>query len=282
MKARSLIRLMRPHHWLKNALVFAALLFSFSFSGWALQRAGLTFVAFCLLASAIYVINDLADVASDQQHPTKRWRPIAARLVTGTEAIWLIGGLLVVATGILYLLGPKVLLVGGLYLAINLAYSLGLKHIPILDVMLVASGFLLRVIVGALAINVTVSHWIALCSFFLALFVAFGKRRHEMNLAGGRSRRSIEEYTDGFIDQMLSLSATTAVVFYALYTIDPATSARFGPGLIYTTPLVVYGVLRYYYLIYNRGLGGDPVQLFLKDGAMIVTTVLWLGVILLL
>ena len=284
MNPRTLIRLLRPTHWLKNGLVFAALFFSFSFNWLALGLAARAAVAFCLLASSVYVINDLADADRDRHHPTKKNRPIASGEITPGQAVMVTGVLLVLAGWLLFASGPYVLVVGAVYFGLNLLYSLGLKHVPIVDVMIVAAGFLLRVIAGALAINVSVSHWLVLCTFFLALFVAFGKRKHEMMIledAKNDHRRSMREYTDGFIDQMLSLSATTAVVFYSLYTIDAKTIARFGGDtLIYSTPIVVFGVLRYYYLLYNRGLGGDPVKLFAKDRALLLATLIWVLMVL--
>lgn len=276
---RSIIRLMRPTHWLKNSLVFAALFFSFSFTWAAFLLAFRAAAAFSLLASAVYVINDLADADRDRHHPTKRKRPIASGEIKPAQAIVVIAILLIAASWLLYLSGSMVLLVGAIYFGLNLGYSGGLKHVPIVDVMIVALGFLFRVIAGALAINVSVSHWLVLCTFFLALFVAFGKRKHEMMIledAKNDHRQSMREYTTGFIDQMLSLSATTAVVFYSLYTIDAKTISRFGGDtLIYSTPIVVFGVLRYYYLLYNRGLGGDPVKLFARDRALLLATLLW-------
>lgn len=284
MKLRSVITLLRPGHWLKNGLVLAALFFSFSFQWPILWLALRALIAFCILASAVYVINDLADVERDRHHPTKKKRPIASGEITATQAKLLVFILLIVAGVLLYLSGWKVLVVGIIYLLMNLAYSAGLKHVPIVDVMIVAMGFLLRVIAGALAINVLTSNWIILCTFFLALFVAFGKRKHEMMVldeARNNHRQSMREYTDGFIDQMLSLTATTAVVFYSLYTIDTQTIERFGGDtLIYSTPIVVFGVLRYYYLLYNRGLGGDPVKLFARDRALLLASLIWLLTIL--
>lgn len=276
-----LIRLLRPTHWLKNGLVFVALFFSFSFNWPAISLAALAFVAFSFLASTVYIINDLADVKNDRNHPSKKLRPIASGAVSPNTAFGAAVILGLTSALLMYSINPKLFFAGLAYFVINLFYSFGLKNIPIIDVMIVAIGFLLRVVAGALAITVPVSHWVILCTFFLALFVAFGKRRHEMVLLGvdGRSRhrRSMQEYTEGFINQMLGLSAGTAVVFYALYTIDPATVSRFGTDrLIYTTLIVVFAVLRYYYLLYNRDLGGDPVALFYRDRQLQLAVIFWL------
>lgn len=276
--------LLRPSHWLKNILVFAGLFFSFSFTLEAGIRAGIALLAFSLLASAIYIINDIADVERDRHHPEKKHRPIASGQVKVPAAV-VISLILVIGGGYGFIyLGRTVALVGAMYVLMNLAYSSGLKHVPIVDVMIVALGFVLRVIAGALAIGVSVSHWIMLCTFFLALFVSFGKRKHEMEvLEEGRQkhRRSMNEYTEGFMNQMLGMTATAAVITYSLYTIDSTTIQRFGSdGLIYTTPIVVFGILRYYYLLYNRGQGGEPVRLFSRDRALRLASLVWLVTIL--
>lgn len=273
--------LLRPKHWVKNILVFAALFFSFSFTVPAIALTASVFVAFSLLASTVYVINDIADAERDSHHPTKKNRPIASGAVAKSTAAIVASALFAISVWWLYSIGSYVAYIGLLYFGINILYSFGLKHVAILDVIIVAIGFLLRVIIGAVAINVPVSHWIVLCTFFLALFVAFGKRRHEMVLLGedGKSqhRQSMREYTNGFIDQMLGLSAGVAVVFYSLYTIDTNTVLRFGSDdLIYTTPIVVFGVLRYFYLLYNRDSGGDPVQLMTRDRQLQLAVIIWL------
>ncbi len=273
--------LLRPKHWVKNILVFAALFFSFSFTVPAVAVTVSVFIAFSLLASTVYVINDIADAERDSHHPTKKNRPIASGAITKSTAVIIAAVLFIVSVWWLYSVGNYVAYIGLLYFGINILYSFGLKHVAILDVIIIAIGFVLRVIIGAVAINVPVSHWIVLCTFFLALFVAFGKRRHEMVLLGedGKSqhRQSMREYTNGFIDQMLGLSAGVAVVFYSLYTIDTNTVLRFGSDdLIYTTPIVVFGVLRYFYLLYNRDSGGDPVQLMTRDRQLQLAIVIWL------
>jgi 4-hydroxybenzoate polyprenyltransferase len=196
-------------------------------------------------------------------------------MAAGLAGVLFVGGF-----AALWAVRPAVFLTGLIYVAMNLAYSYRLKHVPILDVMIVALGFVLRVIAGAYAIDVPKSHWILLCTFFVMLFVAFGKRRHEMNLlqtGKGAHRRASAEYTEGFITQMLALTAGVTVVFYALYTIDPQNVSRFGTErLIYTTPFVVFGIFRYFYLLYNKDEGGDPVQIFLKDRQLLLCGLLWL------
>lgn len=261
-------------------MVFAALGFAFKFDSFSLLQALWAFIAFGFFASSVYIINDIFDYRADRKHPEKKHRPIAC----GAIKIWqaYLFFCLILTLGFIFaqLANFQVLEVCITYLVINLLYSFGLKHTPIVDVMIVASGFVLRVVAGAYAIAVPISHWILLCTFFISLFMAFGKRRNEMIVLGQdrRHRKSISEYTEGFISQMLSLSAGISVVFYALYTIDPTTIERFGTDhLIYTTPIVVFAVLRYFHLLYNKDGGGDPVKVILGDYQLILSVLFWLG-----
>lgn len=275
-----LIRLMRPSHWAKNILIFAALLFSFSFGQMAITRAVLAFIAFSLLASGVYVFNDLIDAKRDRHHPQKRFRPIANKKISLRTAILLFMILSYAGLALGLWLGPFVLGFCLIYFLFNILYSLGLKQVAIIDVMIIAFGFVLRVTVGAYAIGVSISHWLLLCTFFTALFLAFGKRKIEMSELDGENkynhRRSISEYTEGFINQMLALSAGISVIFYSLYTIDPATVVRFGSErLVYTTPIVVYAILRFMHLIYNREVRSDPVQIILSDRQLLAGIFLW-------
>lgn len=272
---------MRPQHLIKNLLVFVALIFSFSFNINSLILGTLAFLSFSLMASSLYVMNDIFDAERDRHHLLKKNRPIASRKIKIREAVVVL--IILFVLSILVALNIKTTLLSVIlfYFVINIFYSLGLKNYAIIDVMIIAVGFVLRVVAGAVAIGVGASHWLLLCTFFISLFLAFGKRKIEMfeleNDKKSQHRKSISEYTDGFIDQMLSLSAGIAVVFYSLYTIDPATVQRFkSDNLIYSTPIVVYAVLRYFHLLYNKKIGGDPVQIFLKDKQMLFCIVVWI------
>lgn len=274
------IALLRPRHWIKNLLIFAPLIFSLGFNSEQLLSTLVVFVGFSVLASAVYIMNDLVDLQSDRVHPVKSSRPIAAGRVAPGAAAGLAAILLALALVIGYYSSEKVLVVFSSYFVLNLIYTYRAKHIAIIDVMIVAFGFVLRVIAGALAIAVAPSQWILLFVFFFSLFLAFGKRKNEMTVLEGKQRtehrRSITEYTDGFVSQMLSLTAGISLVFYALYTIDPETIARFGTdNLIYTTPIVVFGVFRYLFLLYNRQLGGDPVTLLTRDRGLLLSVALY-------
>jgi len=284
----AIIELLRPSQWSKNLILFAAVLFSPArvvlespqVIGQALQG----FVAFCLLSSAVYALNDLLDLKADREHPKKKSRPLpSGRVSVGMAASLsvLLGTIGVVwAFAIDYYFG----LVGVVYVAVNLAYSLGLKQVVILDVLLLSMGFVLRAVGGVAVIrtmlpDVYLSYWLILCAFLLSLFLALAKRRHEIALLGDNAvshRASLADYSLTFIDQMLSALAAATLVAYSLYTISDDTVARYGTrALFWTLPFVVYGLFRYLYLIYNRGEGGDPTKLLLKDRATLINVAMW-------
>lgn len=282
-----IIKTIRVRQWVKNLLVFPALIFSFSFSYGSLKLALIAFFAFCFFSSAVYTINDIFDIHKDRLHPEKKNRPIASGKIQVWQAFSIFILCTLVGSVLASIVSTLFFYVVLFYFAMNLLYSAGLKNMPIVDVMIIASGFVIRVIGGAVAIGVPVSHWLLLCTFFISLFFAFGKRKNEMHvvLADNWSghRKSIAEYTDGFINQMLSLTAGSALIFYSLYTIDPSTVARFGnDNLIYTTPVVVFGVSRYFFLLFNKNEGGDPAKLFLHDRQLVASVFVWLLSILLM
>jgi 4-hydroxybenzoate polyprenyltransferase len=277
------LTLLRPKHWMKNVVLFAPLIFSRElFSATQSLTAFRAFGAFCLAASSIYVINDLADVEADRAHPVKRHRPIASGAIGRTAAL---GILSVVLALTLLLASPlpfefHVLL--GCYIALNLAYSFRLKNVLLLDVMSIAAGFMLRVLGGAYAIGVEVSSWIVLCSLFISLFLGFAKRRGELRqfqAAGENSPRLVLRlYSVEFLDQMLTIAAAGAVISYALYTVAPRTLEVFRTDkLIYTTVFVLYGVFRYLYLTRTDEKSENPTNLLTSDLPIIVTGVLWIA-----
>lgn len=281
----NLFCLIRIKHWIKNLLVFAALIFSFSFSRGSFLLATLGFISFSFMASSIYVINDIFDEEKDKLHPEKKYRPIASGKIKRREAIYLFLILFLASLLVAYKINAFFFAILIFYLVLNLSYSIKLKNFAIVDVMIVALGFVLRVVAGAFAIKVSVSHWLLLCTFFISLFLAFGKRKIEMlELTSDNKknhRESITEYTEGFINQMLSISAGISVVFYSLYCIDSSTVLRFkSDNLVYTTPVVVFGVLRYFHLLYNKNDGGDPVNIFIKDIPLITDMLIWIGLVL--
>jgi 4-hydroxybenzoate polyprenyltransferase len=275
--APPIVRALRPLQWAKNGLVFAALAFDRKiFEPDALGRAILAAVVFCCLSSGVYLVNDLRDVASDRLHPIKRRRPIAAGEVTTRQATAVAIALFAVALIGSWLIRPAFLAVALGYLALMIAYSLGIKRLVILDVFAIATGFVLRAVAGAVAIAVTISPWLLLCTMLLALFLGFGKRRHELasleNAAGHRANLSV--YTLPLLDQLISICAAATVMAYAVYTFDAAAVPR-NHAMMLTIPFVAYAIFRYLYLIHRRGLGGSPEALLFTDLPLFATILAW-------
>ena len=275
------VALIRPKHWIKNVIVFAPLIFSKGlFDPSEVLTSVRAFVAFCLTASAVYILNDIADADSDRAHPEKRNRPLASGAIGRRSALTIFALLLVAAAFLCEGMQLKFIVVLVAYFLLNVAYSFRLKEVILLDVFLIAAGFMLRVLGGAYAISVQVSSWIVLCSMFISLFLGFAKRRGELvNVEGAESgapRRVLLLYRVEFLDQMLTISAAGAVIAYALYTVAPRTLAMFGTeNLIYTTIFVIYGVFRYLYLIHSGKHGENPTNALTSDVPIIVNGVLW-------
>jgi 4-hydroxybenzoate polyprenyltransferase len=243
----------RPKEWIKNVFVFAGVLFSGKFNqSHDVLEAVITFVAFCLISSAGYFVNDLIDVELDRKHPKKRFRPIAAGELTESAAKAIAPVLALVAIGIAFTVNWEVGLMVVGYGVAQMAYSLGLKQIVIIDVMTLAGLFILRVAAGASAVDAHASEWLILCTGMLAAFLGFTKRRQEAvsELHEGTSTRPVlEHYSLPFLDQMVSLVTTGTVISYAIYTVN---SPQIGSQMMLTIPPVVYGIFRYLYLIYDR------------------------------
>lgn len=278
-----LIKTMRIHQWSKNFLIFAALIFSKNLSNTDLAlQAVVAFCSFCLLSSAVYVFNDVLDVDKDRLHPKKRNRPIAAGKVPIPAAIGcavLLGILsFVIAWGVDR--GIQLSLILGGYLLVNVFYCLVLKRVVIADVLTVAVGFLLRIKAGGVAVSVPLSPWLILCTFFLASFLAICKRRSELalteNSAGART--VLADYSFPILDVLVAVTASVSIMTYALYTVAAETVDQFGTtGIIYTLPVVLFGVGRYIFLVYQRKEGEDPAAVILTDGGIILAVILWLA-----
>ncbi len=298
----SLVKLLRPHQYIKNGFVFLGPVFAHAWEGETLLAATLAFLAFCAMASAVYVLNDILDVEADRRHPTKCRRPLASGAI-GIPAARIILSVLVVlalALGLLVSAWVTGLLAG--YLVLNIAYSLALKHVVILDVFSIAGGFMLRILAGTLGLGIEPSQWLLLCGLMLTLFLGFAKRRSELAetavTAGpapadpapesrddtrgdtrGDTRRVLDDYSTALLDQFIAISAACTVIAYGLYTVSPEVIALHGTDeLIYTLPFVIYGIFRYLYLLHFRGRGGDTSRDLFTDAHLLVTVVAWLGV----
>jgi 4-hydroxybenzoate polyprenyltransferase len=270
-----LLQALRPKQWTKNLLVFAGVVFAQHASNLALLlRAAAGFVAFSLLASAVYIVNDLKDVEVDRLHPRKRHRPIASGALSPTVAWTVVPILLVIVAAISSWLGFGFLLVLAAYLASNVAYSFGLKNQVILDVFVIASGFVLRAVAGVELLKpvepeTQLSAWLLMCTFFGALFLAVSKRRRELVNAGhlaSDQRAVLATYTPELLDRMLTITSACTLMSYALYTIWPATVAKFGTeAMMVTVPVVAYGVFRYLHLVRVSETSEDPSLVLLSD-----------------
>jgi 4-hydroxybenzoate polyprenyltransferase len=279
--------LLRAHQWVKNLFVFAALIFGQALAvPGALARTVAAFTVFCALASATYVLNDIIDVERDRIHPVKRNRPLPSGAVTSREAGILGAGLGALGVVGAAALGGDFLACAAVYVGLQIAYSTWLKDIVIVDVMTVALGFVIRAFAGGVVIDVPVSPWLVICTFLLALLLAVAKRRHEALLlvdAGPEHRKSLGQYSERFIDQMIAVVTGATVIAYALYTVSPEVQEKLGTHYLYVTfPFPLFGIFRYLYLVYHRTGGGDPAALLLQDKPLLANVVLWLFVVLLL
>ncbi len=280
--ARTLAALLRVPEWTKNFFVFAPLLFSGRLihheSVWKVTLVG---AALCALSSSIYIVNDMMDMVSDREHPKKRLRPLASGAVSRGTA----EGVAVVAvlTGFVLLAAaqapPSVVLMAAGFLALNVAYTLYLKRKVIVDVLAIAVGYCLRVLIGGAAIHVEVTHWLILCTFLLATFLGFSKRRHELAVLGPESRRHrpvLSLYTDAFLDRMSMLTLAMTLTCYMLYTISPETIARFGTNaLVYSSLIVMFALFRYLFLIHVKKMG-SPVEVLYYDRQIVLAIVTWI------
>ena len=271
---------MRPHQWLKNGFVLIGIFFAHAWSDGAVVSAVLLSVAaFCLMSSAVYVLNDLTDIKADQLHPTKRLRPLAAGTVSVPFAIGLGVSLFVVALLTSWLASPTVTIIIALYLALNLAYSWRLKHVVILDVFIIAAGFMLRILAGTTGVGIEPSSWLLLTGLMVTLFLGFAKRRSELAVMehGGEATRAVlKNYSLPMLDLMIGVCSAGVVMAYSLYTMSAETIAvHHTDKLVYTVPFVLYGLFRYLYRNFADDLGEDPARDLLRDPHLLLTVVGW-------
>ncbi len=281
----SLLKAIRPKQATKNLFLYAALIFTGRIFEPALFiKVTVGFLLFTAVAGGVYLLNDILDVEQDRQHPTKCRRPIASGqlpvpLAIAAMLLLELGGL---AVG--WHESPSFGIALGVYLIIQIAYCFKLKHLVLLDVFTIAAGFVLRTVAGGLIIHVSISHWLVLCSLQLALFLGFGKRRQELVLLGagaGSHRAILEEYSMPFLDQMINIVSAVSIVCYSVYSVESETAHRH-PHLWITVPIVIYSVCRYLYLVYQKGWGGAPDEVLMKDRALQAAIILWFMAVLLL
>jgi 4-hydroxybenzoate polyprenyltransferase len=282
MNPKHLFKLARPYQWTKNVFVFAGLLFG---HGWdkpeLIVSSLMAFFAFCLVSSGVYVLNDMADREADRQHPEKCQRPLASGAVTMPVAVVFLG----ILWGIGFTLGSLVSLslvtIFAVYSVVNVAYSLRLKHEPVLDVFLLASGFVLRILAGTLGIGIWPSKWLLLTGTAISLFLGFTKRRAELLRLGKdpqRARKVLMFYDEKMLDAAIVITATVTILGYSLYTINKKTVLIHGTEhLMFTVPLVMYGIMRYLFLLYSKRGGGDPSRDLVRDLHILATGVLWVA-----
>lgn len=279
---------LRPGQWIKNLFIFAGILFSQNILNLPLLlKVIFAFFAFCLLSGSVYIINDLVDLEYDRRHSVRSRRPIASGKLKPLHAILSLAILIPLSLGLSYYLGVNFFLVALTYFLLQLSYSFYLKHIVILDVFAIAFGFVLRVVAGAVVINVEISSWLLICTILLALFLGLAKRRYELAVAGEKAqghRKVLGEYSPYLLDQMISVVTASTIVAYALYTISSETTTKFGTkNLIFTIPFVIYGIFRYLYLIHQKEEGGLPEKILITDKPLMIDILLWVvavGVIL--
>lgn len=282
MKIIRIFELIRPKQWVKNLFVFAPILFAGKLMDLPMLLTNiLAFASFCCVSSSVYVLNDIIDVESDRVHKKKRYRPIAAGYVSIKQAKILFIFLIALTAVLSSMLPVLFLITISAYLVNNLLYSFKIKNVVLLDVFSISIGFILRVIAGAVAIDVSVSSWMIITTIFISLFLGISKRRAELsgpnqdNLE--KQRKVLSDYDVVFVDQLNTIAATGTIISYALYTVsEKAVNAFHSDKLIYTTPFVLYGIFRYLYLLHQKNLGESPTQIVTKDVPIIINSLLWL------
>lgn len=276
------LRLLRPKDWAKNLFLFLPLFFGREFTNvHKLAYLFLGFIAFCFIASSIYIINDYRDREDDRRHPVKCKRPLASGAVAPSAALVICGLLIIAGFGLAWFIREKFLFVLFIYFLINVAYSMGLKAIPILDLILLAAGFVLRIKGGSVISFVPLSEWIVIMVFLLAIFMAIGKRRDDVLLklsSGIDMRKSVKGYNLELLNSLLAFVCAVIVVAYLMYTMSPVTIAYMGTTrLYYTTVFVLAGIMRYLQIIYVRSDSGSPTKILYKDRFIQVTLLLWIA-----
>ena len=275
---KNIIKLFRIEQYIKNFFIFAPLFFSFQFTFTNFISALLAFLLFSLMASSVYILNDIFDVKEDMLHPNKRIRPIASNLITTSTAYFLSILLAVIALMGSYILNINIFYILIIYLSINILYSAKLKNIPIIDVMIIAFGFVLRLFVGGYAINEMITDWIIALTFILSIFIALAKRREDIRLLldGKETRRNVGFYNIKILNQSLKLLSILIILIYLLFTLSPEVIIKFTDKIYVTIIFVIIGLYRYLYLTLVKNHSGDPTKIFLTDRILQITIIAWL------
>lgn len=271
---------LRPKQWTKNLFIFAGIFFSLNFLNfYMVLKAIFAFLIFCLLSGSGYMLNDLTDLEQDKHHPVKSHRPLASGKLRASHSYIALIIFIPFSLVMSYYLSPSFFLIALAYFLLQLAYSFFLRNIVILDIFAIAFGFVLRVVAGAVVINVEISSWLLICTILLALFLGLSKRRHELIMLEEKAkehRKVLEEYKPHLLDQMISAVTGSTIIAYALYTMSEQTIKRFGTrNLIFTIPFVLYGIFRYLYLIYRRRAVGNPEDILATDKPLLIDIFLW-------
>lgn len=283
-----LVRLMRPYQWIKNGFVLVGLVFGHGWNDPLLVAHGLQmFVAFCLTSSGVYILNDVLDRHADRAHPRKQHRPVASGAVGVCEAVWWVAALCAAGVALAWGVSPTGAMIIAAYVILNIAYSKGLKHVAVLDVFIIAAGFMLRILAGTSGVGITPSPWLLGCGMMLTLFLGFSKRRAELLSLeenaheggnGAVQRPSLDGYSPALLDRLIAISAAGAALGYAFYSLDARTIEIHGTDkLILTLPFVLYGLFRFLYALYRREAGADPAGDLLRDRHLIAAIAGWLA-----
>jgi decaprenyl-phosphate phosphoribosyltransferase len=276
---KNFLKLIRVNHFIKNLLIFAPLFFSLNF-----EKKGLFFVVaegffvFSVIASAVYILNDIFDINEDKNHPAKKYRPVASGVIPIKQALYSMSGLLIIGFPLAYLLNKLFFFIMLFYFCLNVLYSLKLKHIVIIDIFVIAVNYILRILAGCVLINISPSMWIIIITYLLALFLALGKRRSDILLSGSNSvRKCIDGYNSAFVDSALGVICSCTLISYILYTISPEITIKMHSDYLYLTSFfVLAGILRYLQIIYVENKSECPTEIILKDKFLQVTILCWI------
>jgi len=277
---KDIVKLLRPHQYVKNIFIFAPILFAFEFSLDKFESSFVAFVLFCMISSSIYILNDIFDIKEDQKHPKKRYRPIASGAISKKSAttLFMIFSFLSLLSAYLYNINLFYIFV--IYFVLNVAYSLGLKHISLVDIFIISTGFVLRLFAGSVVTDVKLSSWIILITFLLAVFLALAKRRDDvlLFLKGERTRKNIDGYNLEFINASMVLMAAVVVVSYILYTVSDSVTQKFNTEYLFVTSFfVILGILRYMQITFVEQESGSPTKIVLRDRFLQFCLLFWIA-----